>query len=134
VTQAPDNSQKKDAQPATPPKPFIVPMDVTVPLAPTAFQADGKTHLAYELHITNFSGQSVSLAHIEVLSGLGHHDLKGGLVWPHCGCECSRQSPGHWNRQSEDWQRADGRNLYVGNAGQSGQSSRGNHAQDQRKV
>jgi hypothetical protein len=68
VTQAPGNSQKKDTQPATPPKPFIVPMDVTVPLAPTAFQADGKTHLAYELHITNFSGQSVSLAHIEVLS------------------------------------------------------------------
>jgi len=69
--QAPDNSQKKDAQPATPPKPFTVPMDVIVPLAPTAFQADGKTHLAYELHITNFSGQSVSLAHIEVLSDSG---------------------------------------------------------------
>jgi murein DD-endopeptidase MepM/ murein hydrolase activator NlpD len=71
VTQAPDNSQKKDALPATLPKPFIVPMDVTVPLAPTAFQADGKTHLAYELHITNFSGQGVSLAHIEVLSDSG---------------------------------------------------------------
>lgn len=53
------------------PRPFTVPMDVTVPLAPTAFQADGKTHLAYELHITNFSVQSVSLAHIEVLSDSG---------------------------------------------------------------
>jgi len=46
-------------------------MDVIVPLAPIAFQADGKTHLAYELHITNFSGQSASLAHIEVLGDSG---------------------------------------------------------------
>ena len=71
VSQAPDNSQKKDAQTATPPKPLTVPMDVIVPLAPIAFQADGKTHLAYELHITNFSGQSVTLSRIEVLSDAG---------------------------------------------------------------
>ena len=37
-------------------------------MPPTAFQADGKTHLAYELHITNFSGQNaVTLSRVEVL-------------------------------------------------------------------
>src|SRR5438132_10266347 len=42
-------------------------------MPPTAFQADGKTHLAYELHITNFSAQSaVTLARVEVLSDSGN--------------------------------------------------------------
>jgi len=44
---------------------------VVVPLAPTAFQADGKTHLVYELDITNFSGTNIALASIEVLSDSG---------------------------------------------------------------
>jgi hypothetical protein len=62
---------KEDTKPASAEKPFTSPIDVVVPLAPTAFQANGKTHLAYELHVTNFSGQSLSLAHIEVLSDSG---------------------------------------------------------------
>jgi murein DD-endopeptidase MepM/ murein hydrolase activator NlpD len=62
---------KDDAKPAQAERPFTSPIDVGVPLAPTAFQADGKTHLAYELHITNFSGQNVALASIEVLSDSG---------------------------------------------------------------
>jgi hypothetical protein len=62
---------KEDAKPASVEKPFTSPINVVVPLAPTAFQADGKTYLAYELHITNFSGQSVALASIEVLSDSG---------------------------------------------------------------
>jgi murein DD-endopeptidase len=62
---------KDDAKPAPAEKPFTSPIDVVVPLAPTAFQADGKTHLAYELHITNFSGQSIVLASVEVLSDSG---------------------------------------------------------------
>jgi murein DD-endopeptidase len=62
---------KEAASPAPVEKPFIVPINVAVPFAPTAFQADGKTHLAYELHITNFSGQGVALASIEVLSDSG---------------------------------------------------------------
>src|SRR5689334_6807169 len=62
---------KDDAKPAPAEKPFTSPINVVVPLAPTAFQADGKTHLAYELHITNFSGQSIALASIEVLSDSG---------------------------------------------------------------
>lgn len=52
-------------------KPFTSPIDVTVPLGPTAFQADGKTHLVYELHIVNFSGQSTALTQIAVLSDTG---------------------------------------------------------------
>src|SRR5579859_217861 len=62
---------KEDAKPTSAEKPITSPIDVTVPLVPTAFQADGKTHLAYELHITNFSGQSIALASIEVLSDSG---------------------------------------------------------------
>ena len=46
-------------------------MDVRVPIPPTAFQADGKTHLVYELHITNFGGQSAALAQIEALDAKG---------------------------------------------------------------
>ncbi|HZI55349.1 MAG TPA: M23 family metallopeptidase, partial [Verrucomicrobiae bacterium] len=57
--------------PASAEKPFNSPINVVVPLAPTAFQADGKTHLAYELHITNFSGQNIALSSIEALSDSG---------------------------------------------------------------
>jgi murein DD-endopeptidase len=67
----PPIATKDDAKPAQVEKPFTSPVDVVVPLAPTAFQADGKMHLAYELHITNFSGQSIVLASVEVLSGSG---------------------------------------------------------------
>ncbi|HMC30371.1 MAG TPA: M23 family metallopeptidase, partial [Candidatus Angelobacter sp.] len=63
---------KEDTKPAAS-KPFSVPIDVTIPMPPTAFQADGKTHLAYELHITNFSAQSaVTLARVEVLGDSGN--------------------------------------------------------------
>lgn len=62
---------KENAKPESVEKPFTSPINAVVPLAPTAFQADGKTHLAYELHITNFSGQSIALASIEVLSDSG---------------------------------------------------------------
>jgi murein DD-endopeptidase MepM/ murein hydrolase activator NlpD len=61
------SAAKEEAKPTSAEKPFTAPIDVTVPLAPIAFQADGKTHLAYELHITNFSAQSITLARIEVL-------------------------------------------------------------------
>jgi murein DD-endopeptidase MepM/ murein hydrolase activator NlpD len=68
----PGTTTKEDAKPAAS-KPFSVPIDVTIPMPPTAFQADGKTHLAYELHITNFSAQSsVTLARVEVLSDSGN--------------------------------------------------------------
>lgn len=50
-------------------KPLIVPLDVTVPLAPTAFKADGKMHLAYELHIVNMGSWNCTLKGIDVISG-----------------------------------------------------------------
>jgi murein DD-endopeptidase len=49
--------------------PFGLPLNLEVPTAPTAFTAEGKMHLVYELHITNFdvSGQNLRLKRIEVL-------------------------------------------------------------------
>ena len=48
-----------EASPSKPtehtPKPLTVPIDVAIPIAPTAFKADGKWHLAYELHVSNYS-------------------------------------------------------------------------------
>ena len=63
--------KKDEAKPATAEKPFTSPIDVLVPIAPTAFQADGKTHLVYELHITNYSGQNATLARIETVDDAG---------------------------------------------------------------
>lgn len=52
-----------------PSKPFTVPMDVSVPLAPTAFSAGGKAHLAYELHVTNMGRSNLLLSALEVVDG-----------------------------------------------------------------
>jgi len=49
-------------------KPFIVPLDVTVPIAPRAFQANNKMHLVYELHAVNMGKWDVELTKIEVFS------------------------------------------------------------------
>ncbi len=57
--------------PTPPQKPFTVPVDVSIPQVPTAFQGDAKTHLVYELHISNYSGQPVTLTHLEVLDEKG---------------------------------------------------------------
>ncbi len=48
-------------------KPFSVPLDVNVRLAPTAFSAGGKSHLAYELHVTNMSRWDLLLSSLEVV-------------------------------------------------------------------
>jgi hypothetical protein len=50
-------------------KPFTIPLDVFVPVAPTAFNADGKIHLVYELHLTNMSEWDCVLSAIEVDAG-----------------------------------------------------------------
>src|SRR4029453_2327456 len=34
--------------------PIDLPIEMDVPIAPTPVKADGKTHLVYELHLTNF--------------------------------------------------------------------------------
>lgn len=52
--------------------PFLlgVPVDLTVPTQPAVFQGtDRKFHLAYELHITNFSKAELLLKHVEVIDG-----------------------------------------------------------------
>jgi hypothetical protein len=49
------------------PKPLALPLDVTVPIAPTTFKADGKWHLVYELHLANFSKWDCQLTRVEVL-------------------------------------------------------------------
>jgi len=71
-------------------KPLGAPVDLEVPKPPTAIQADGKTHLAYELHITNFGTADCSVIQIVVLRAddkklLGHFEgveLAGMLYRP----------------------------------------------------
>src|SRR5258708_18855584 len=40
-----------------------------VPFEPTAFPSAGRKYLAYELYLTNFSGNPLTLSRIEVLDG-----------------------------------------------------------------
>jgi murein DD-endopeptidase len=55
------------------PKPLTAPLDVVVPIAPTAFQADGKWHLVYELHITNLAHEQCTLTRVEVVAADSQH-------------------------------------------------------------
>ena len=48
-----------------------LPVEMMVPLAPTPVKGDGKTHLAYELHLTNFAPLELTLHRLEVLGGDG---------------------------------------------------------------
>jgi murein DD-endopeptidase MepM/ murein hydrolase activator NlpD len=64
----------KDAAPQKTPegpkeKPLSVFEDVVVPIAPTAFKADGKWHVVYELHINNMDRWDHRLTQVEMLSG-----------------------------------------------------------------
>jgi murein DD-endopeptidase len=49
-------------------KPLTAPVDLEVPMAPSPVKADGKIHLFYELHITNFRAKTLELTRIEVLN------------------------------------------------------------------
>jgi murein DD-endopeptidase MepM/ murein hydrolase activator NlpD len=42
-------------------------LEMRVPFEPTAFPSAGRTHLTYELHLTNFTGNPLTLSSIEVL-------------------------------------------------------------------
>lgn len=42
------------------------PVDLGVPVAPTPFKANGKTHLVYELHVTSFRAGELLLSRVEV--------------------------------------------------------------------
>jgi murein DD-endopeptidase MepM/ murein hydrolase activator NlpD len=59
---------------APPPRPLTVPFDIAAPVPPTAFKAGGKTHLVYELHITNFGQSDCILTRLEVF-GAGENPL-----------------------------------------------------------
>ena len=56
-------------KPTTPPRPIDAPIDVAVPVPPTAFRGDGKMHLVYEVHLTNFARPEILLTRFEVLAG-----------------------------------------------------------------
>ena len=73
------------------PKPHTAPLAVSVSIAPVPFQADGKTHLVYELHIMNFAEWACTISRIEVLGGdssdkpladFSASDIKGMMVSP----------------------------------------------------
>jgi len=46
-----------------------IPVELEIAAAPTPVQADGKVHLLYELHITNFRAKSLELLRVEVAKG-----------------------------------------------------------------
>jgi Peptidase family M23 len=46
-------------------------VDLRVPKPPTVARADGKSFLVYELHLTNFGAQPVTLQRVEVAAGSG---------------------------------------------------------------
>ena len=50
------------------PKPLVPGFNAVIPIAPTAFKADGKWHLAYELHISNMDRWEYAFTRIEVVS------------------------------------------------------------------
>jgi hypothetical protein len=58
---------KQTAGPQLASHPFGLPLDLDIPVAPTPFRGGGKTHLVYELHITNFSPAELLLSRLEVL-------------------------------------------------------------------
>jgi murein DD-endopeptidase len=81
------------------PKPLTVPLDVVIPIAPTAFKADGTWHLVYELHVSNYSKSECELTRVELVAGNGGQkpltsfsgdDLDGMVVHP--GGDAARKS------------------------------------------
>jgi len=82
--------------PAAPPPPVTaaafpmgLPLDLRVPVSPTPFTGnDGRTYLAYELHITNMSGRDLMLDKVEVINtttpvlALQGADLNSSLMGP----------------------------------------------------
>jgi murein DD-endopeptidase MepM/ murein hydrolase activator NlpD len=50
------------------PKPVVPLFNVVIPVAPTAFRADGKWHLVYELHVSNMDKWEYAFTRIEVVS------------------------------------------------------------------
>jgi hypothetical protein len=65
---AKDSTPEKAAEgPKT--KPISTFVDVVVPIAPTAFKADGKWHIVYEVHLNNMDRWDYRLTKVEAISG-----------------------------------------------------------------
>jgi murein DD-endopeptidase len=45
-----------------------IPIDIDIPVPPTPVKANGKVHLLYELHLTNFRSKDLELTRLEVLA------------------------------------------------------------------
>lgn len=45
-----------------------IPVDLAVPMPPTPVRAEGSTHLLYELHVTNFGRQELTLERLDVIA------------------------------------------------------------------
>jgi Peptidase family M23 len=57
----------QQARSATAPSSWPLQLEMRVPFEPTAFPSAGRTYLAYELYLTNFTGNPLTLSRIEVL-------------------------------------------------------------------
>jgi murein DD-endopeptidase MepM/ murein hydrolase activator NlpD len=64
-----EQGDKKPETSVHTPKHIAPPLDIVVPIAPTAFKADGKWHLVYELHVTNLGRWDCLLTRLDVLNG-----------------------------------------------------------------
>jgi murein DD-endopeptidase MepM/ murein hydrolase activator NlpD len=60
--------EQSSPKPEHTPKPLLPGFNAVVPIAPTAFKADGKWHLVYELHISNMDKWEYAFTRIEVVS------------------------------------------------------------------
>jgi murein DD-endopeptidase len=61
-------SQESDTKtPEHTPKPQTLPLDIVIPIAPTAFKADGKWHVVYELHVSNLGKWVCELTRVDIL-------------------------------------------------------------------
>src|ERR1700721_2198487 len=67
------------APPAHTPKPFLAAFNAVPSITPQAFKADGKWHLVYELHISNFDKWDYRFTHIEVVAGDAAQKTLGGF-------------------------------------------------------
>jgi murein DD-endopeptidase MepM/ murein hydrolase activator NlpD len=54
--------------PTTPQRPIDVPVDVAIAMSPAIFKGGGKTHVVYELHVTNFSRNPSVFRRLEVVT------------------------------------------------------------------
>lgn len=68
-------AEAQATKPAAPQRPLDVPVEVTMPLRPTEFKGGGKTHLCYELHMTNFGRTDCVLTRVEVIRADSHQKV-----------------------------------------------------------